>query len=223
MSTDAYGVYMAALLEGDVRGLGSVIQGLADRGVPWAQIVQEYIQRGLYDIGRMWERNQIPVSVEHLAASATSVILASRYIGYEPETSAPEVVIACVPGELHEIGTMIVANACEAAGWKAVLLASDTPTHDLIAFIRKRKRVPDVVALSVTLPANRRALQDELVALTTAFPALPIIFGGQALNGHSEAIAFREHLLLRFPTVQYIQTLDALERFLTQAAEMEHA
>lgn len=221
---DHYRTYMAALLEGDIRGLRAVIDSLLARDVPWPRICHDFLQRGLYDVGRMWECNQIPVAVEHLAASATHVVLSDRFMRHQRRNlHASEVIVACVPNEFHDIGTLVVANACEEAGCKAVLLGSNTPTRELLKFIRQRHRFPDLLALSITLPANRIALHEGLATITAEFPGLPIIVGGQALDGHAEAATFREALQARFPTVRHVPTLEALGQVLNALPSLEYA
>lgn len=211
--------YMRALLEGDIRVIGSIIDALLKAQMPMNGIYRDFIQRGLYEVGLLWERNQISVSIEHLAASATQVVLSGLYPkGQEPSNPVREVIIACVPNELHDVGTIIVANLCEAAGWKTLLLGANLPTRDMLAYIGKRSRLPDLLALSITLPANRAALARDLATITAHFPELNIVLGGQGLDGHNEAVQFRQELLARHPTVHYAQTLDDLERYLNALA-----
>jgi MerR family transcriptional regulator, light-induced transcriptional regulator len=208
--------YLAALLEGDSRVISAIIESLLIAKVSLNKIYSDFIQRGMYEVGVLWERNQIPASIEHLAASATQVVLSELYLKLQcPGEHSPEIIIACVPYEQHDVGSMIVANLCEMAGCKSVLLGANTPTRDMLTYIENRKRMPDLLALSITLPAHRVALEESLIAITAKFPLLNILIGGQALDGHGEAIQFRESLLARYPAVHYMQSLDELERYLT--------
>jgi len=210
---------MAGLLEGDALVIKAVIDDLLKEGAPLNRIYRDFIQRGMYKIGVLWERNQIPVSIEHLAATATQIVLSELYLRLRcAGENSPEVIIACVPNEQHDIGTMIVANVCGAAGWKSDLLGANTPTRDLLTYIDQRKHMPDLLALSITLPANRRVLEGDLAAIATKFPQLKILIGGQALDGHEETNRFVEGLLAKYPTVHCVQTLDELEHYLTTLA-----
>jgi MerR family transcriptional regulator, light-induced transcriptional regulator len=207
--------YLNALLEGDVRVINAIIDELLAGHMPMNTIYRDFVRRGMYEVGLLCENNQIQVSVEHLAASATQLALSELYLKHQrPQEHSPEVIIACVPNEMHDVGTMIVANLCESTGCKSVLLGANTPIKDLLVFIGQRKHMPDLLALSVTLPANRVALENALEEITARFPQLKIVIGGQALDIHREAILFKERLTYKFATVQYIPSLDALELYL---------
>ena len=207
--------YLNALLEGDARVGHELIDGLLSSKVSLATIYCDYIQRGMYEVGELWERNQISVSVEHLAASTTQLIVSELFFKLKcsPE-NGKQVIIACVPCELHDVGTLIVANVFQLAGWKIQLLGANTPADDMVDFIAKRK--PDTLALSCTLPANRHGLENALEKTVAAFPQLDIIIGGQALGGSDEAGHYSGALLARYPTVRYLETLAELKRYLVQ-------
>ena len=207
--------YLTGLLEGDVRVIKAVIDDLLKEDMPLNSIYRDFIQRSMYKVGVLWERNQIPVSIEHLAATATQVVVSDLYLKLQSaKENCPEVIIACVPNEQHDIGTMIVANVCSVAGWKTDLLGANTPTRDLLTYIDQRKRMPDLLALSITLPANRVLLEGDLATITAKFPHLNILVGGQALEGNENAILFVEELLAKYPVVHHVQTLDELEHYL---------
>jgi methanogenic corrinoid protein MtbC1 len=207
--------YLSALLEGDSRVGQDLISDLLAKNVALTTICRDYIQRSMYEVGALWERNEISVSIEHLAASMTQLILSDLFFKLkDPPPNAKQLIIACVPGEVHEIGALIVANVSEMAGWGTTLLGANMPTIDLVSFIGNRK--PDMLALSCTIPANRRSLEGMLEKTVSTFPQLDILMGGQALGGSDEANGYRETLLMKFPRVRYVQTLEELESLLYQ-------
>jgi methanogenic corrinoid protein MtbC1 len=207
--------YLNALLEGDARVGHELVDGLLARKVSLATIYSDYIRRGMYEVGELWERNQISVSIEHLAASTTQLIVSELFFMLKcPPDNGRQVIIACVPYELHDVGTLIVANVFQLAGWKIQLLGANTPVEDMVDFIARRK--PDMLALSCTLPANRHGLEEALAKTVVAFPQLEILIGGQALGGSDEAAQYRGTLMARFPKTRYLETLEELERYLSQ-------
>lgn len=207
--------YMNALLEGDARVGHELVADLLAARVSLATIYGDYIQRAMYEVGELWERNQISVSVEHLAASTTQLIVSELFFKLKcsPENGR-QVVIACVPHELHDVGTLIVANVFQHAGWRIQLLGANTPAEDMVNFIAARK--PDMLALSCTLPANRRGMEQALARTVAAFPQLEILIGGQALGGSDEATRYRVGLMADYPAVRYMETLEALEHHLSR-------
>ena len=72
--------YLTGLLEGDVRVIKAVIDDLLKEDMPLNSIYRDFIQRSMYKVGVLWERNQIPVSIEHLAATATQVVVSDLYL-----------------------------------------------------------------------------------------------------------------------------------------------
>jgi MerR family transcriptional regulator, light-induced transcriptional regulator len=207
--------YLNALLEGDARVGHELVDGLLASKVSLATIYGDYIRRGMYEVGVLWERNQISVAIEHLAASTTQLIVSELFFKLKcsPENGR-QVIIACVPHEMHDVGSLIVANVFQHAGWKIQLLGANTPAADMVEFIAARK--PDMLALSCTLPANRHGMEEALARTVAAFPQLEILIGGQALGGSDEATRYRARLMAGYPTVRYIETLEALEHHLSQ-------
>ncbi len=207
--------YLNALLEGDTRVGQELVDGMLASKVSLATIYCDYIQRGMYEVGELWERNQISVSIEHLAASTTQLIVSELFFKLKcSPDNGKQVIIACVPYEMHDVGTLIVANVFQLAGWKIQLLGANTPAEDMVDFIATRK--PELLALSCTLPANRHGLEYALARTVAAFPKLEILIGGQALGGSDEAGQYRSKLMASYPTVRYMETLEELERYLAQ-------
>jgi methanogenic corrinoid protein MtbC1 len=207
--------YMAGLLEGDVRVLSAVIEKLIEQNLAFYEIYVEFVKRGMYEVGVLWERDQIPVAVEHLAATATQVVLSELYLKQKrSQKNSREAIVACVPGELHDVGTMIVANLFEAKGWKAVLLGANTPALDMLKMIAQRTIKPDFLALSITLPANRPGLESTLELISSRTPDLTVLVGGQALNGSDDSRRYRDSLLPRYPAISSPNTLDEFQSYL---------
>jgi methanogenic corrinoid protein MtbC1 len=212
---DAFRRYLNALLEGDARVGQELVDDLFANKMSLTVIYRDYIQRGMYEVGELWERNQISVSIEHLAASTTQLIVSELFFKLKcSPDNGKQVIIACVPYEMHDVGTLIVANVFQIAGWKIQLLGANTPAADMVDFIATRK--PDMLALSCTLPANRHGMEEALARTVAAFPQLEILIGGQALGGCEEAGQYRRALLASYPMVRYMETLEELERYLAQ-------
>ena len=210
----AFKRYMEALLDGDARVGKKLIEELLGQQIALNRLYSDYIERGMYEIGRLWENNQISIADEHLAASTTQLLLADLYLKVNGrEKNGKRVVIACVPHDLHELGSLIISSVFQLAGWDISLLGADVPTRALIDYVTENK--PNTLALSATLPANRQALENVLEIIVPNFPELEILVGGQALSGSEAADNYREALLARFPNARYLQSLEALENYLS--------
>jgi methanogenic corrinoid protein MtbC1 len=177
----AYAHYLEALLAGDRHRCRELFEGLLDGGVDLRTLYQDLVQRSLYEVGTLWERGRASVATEHLATAITESLL---NLVYPRLFSQPRIgksaVVSCSANEHHQIGGKIVADTFELNGWRGYFLGANTPPADLLDLIREKR--PDVVALSLTVYFNLEALLQTAAAVRAAFPAVPILVGGQAFR-----------------------------------------
>lgn len=211
--------YLLALISGQRRECEAIVGALMQQGVTHKQLYLGLIQKTLYEVGHLWEIGQITVAAEHLASALSEALLARLYPDiFSAPHGGQRAVIACAPGEQHKIAARIVADFFELHGWHGFYLADNVPQKDLIKFIEERE--PEVLGFSLTLARHLPELIDQIDTLSTAFPDLQIIAGGQAfqqmpsgtLSTSSESL-----LTCRYKQVLVIPSLDALEGFLTHA------
>jgi methanogenic corrinoid protein MtbC1 len=209
----AYQRYLNALLSGDRRSCVALVQEHLEEGVALKSIYLDLIQRAMYMVGTLWERNAVSIATEHLASATTELVLAQVY----PQLFAQahkdrRAIIACVPGEYHQIGARMVADFFELHGWHGFSLGANTPCEALISMIHERD--PDVVGLSMSLLFNRAQLEAMLEAITREFSTLELFLGGRAFSGDGAGRECREELMQRFPQLVYFESLDKLESYL---------
>jgi methanogenic corrinoid protein MtbC1 len=176
----------------------------------------DLMQRAMYEVGTLWEQNVVSIATEHLATATTEFLLAQVYpqMFAQPHKDR-RAIIACVPGEYHQIGPRIVADFFEIHGWHGFTLGANTPTAALISMIRERD--PDVVGLSLSRLINRPQLEVMLDAISREFPALKLFLGGRAFSADDAGKQAQEALLLACPQLVYFPSLNELETYLTNA------
>jgi MerR family transcriptional regulator, light-induced transcriptional regulator len=84
----------------------------------------------LRELGERWQRGQISVAQEHFA----SALVRGRLLGLARGWGlgvGPPAVLACLPGEQHDIGLIAFGLALRARGWRIVHLGTDTPVDVL--------------------------------------------------------------------------------------------
>jgi methanogenic corrinoid protein MtbC1 len=174
--------YVAALLAGDRReALDVVVEDGLWSNIPVASLYLEVIQPALYEIGRLWEQRRISVAQEHLATAISRLALSQLYphLPGQPQ-NGKLAVVACVEGELHDLGAQMVADLLEIAGFDARFLGANVPTSSLVATVRERS--PHLLALSATLAANVAALRHAVTAVRDAVGShIVLAVGGQAI------------------------------------------
>jgi MerR family transcriptional regulator, light-induced transcriptional regulator len=87
-----------------------------------AAVVMPY----LHELGDRWERGEASVGEEHFA----SALLRGRLLGLARgwgRSLGPSIVLACAPGEQHDLALIAFGLALRARGWRVVYLGADTP------------------------------------------------------------------------------------------------
>lgn len=178
--------YLAALLEGNRRSaLDLVIARGLDDGAPAEQLRCEVVQAAQREIGQLWQQNRISIAQEHQATAISQIVLAHLY-DRSPSTPAngSKVIVACVPGELHDFPARLVADALDLAGFTTKYLGANVPTESLIERVCAER--PDLLALSVTMAFNLPALRTCVERVRKAC-SVPIAVGGAACSWDEHA------------------------------------
>ncbi|MGD9332284.1 MAG: cobalamin-dependent protein [Desulfobacterales bacterium] len=209
IAEDIFRDYCQKLMAGDRRACAGIVDQLLGGGIAITTLYQQLLQRSLYAVGELWERNQISVATEHLATSVTEGLMNRIYAHIDaPETNGRKVVIASVENELHQVGGKMVADVFEMHGWDSHYLGANTPTAELVRYIDAIR--PDMLGLSLSVYLHLAVLKTMLDTLTARFPKLPILIGGQAFRHGGQA------LTRPYDGVHWVASLDALETFLGQ-------
>jgi methanogenic corrinoid protein MtbC1 len=133
---------------------------LADAGME--TLLDAVVLRYLHDLGERWERFEVSIAQEHFA----SQILRSRLLGLAQGWSGgngQQAVLACPPGEQHDIGAITFGLALREHGWRIHFLGSDVPlgaVEEVAATV-----AADLVVFSGAMPHTLYAVAGDLVRL----------------------------------------------------------
>jgi MerR family transcriptional regulator, light-induced transcriptional regulator len=136
-----------------------------------AEVVMPYLR----ELGDRWERGEASVAQEHFA----SAVLRGRLLGLARGWGlgvGPVALLACLPGELHDLGLIAFGLVLRERGWRIALLGSDTPIDTIADAVAKLG--PDAVVLAAVTPEPFEAVADEIRSLAGGTPVL--IGGGGA-------------------------------------------
>ncbi|MEZ5670890.1 MAG: cobalamin-dependent protein [Thiotrichaceae bacterium] len=176
--------YLDHLLQGK-RHLASrlILDAVENKGVNVKEIYLNVFQHAQYEIGRLWQMNQISVAQEHYCTAATQLIMSQLYTYiFSTEKQNKTMVATCVGGDLHELGVRMVADFFEMEGWDTYYLGANTPTISILQELRERSA--DLLAISVTMTFHVRAAE-ALIAAVRADPEcknVKIMVGGYPFN-----------------------------------------
>ena len=87
------------------------------------------VLRYLRELGRRWERFEIDVAQEHFASGILRARLLALARGWSGG-DGPQAVLACPPGEQHDIGSITFGLALKQHGWRIHFLGADVPIQD---------------------------------------------------------------------------------------------
>jgi MerR family transcriptional regulator, light-induced transcriptional regulator len=125
-------------------------------------IVRDLLIPYLHELGERWARGDVSVAQEHFASN----LLRGRLLGLARgwgQGHGPRAVLACLPGEQHDLGLIAFGITLHRRGWRIVYLGPDTP----IATIRHATGsiAPRLVVLAGTTPELFAAHADAIADL----------------------------------------------------------
>jgi MerR family transcriptional regulator, light-induced transcriptional regulator len=116
----------------------------------------------LRDLGERWAAGTATVAQEHFASN----IIRARLLGLAQDWGAggsPTCVAACLPGEAHDLGLVMLGLLMARRGWQVTFLGADTPFDSLESAVRALR--PTVVVLSTYDAAIFHANADAIARL----------------------------------------------------------
>jgi MerR family transcriptional regulator, light-induced transcriptional regulator len=124
-------------------------------------VLGEVVLPYLHELGERWERGEVSVGHEHFASSVLRGRLLGLARGWDGG-AGPRALLACPPGELHDLGLIAFGLALRGHGWRVTYVGTDTPLDTLGDMARELR--PAAVVLAATthdaFDADRDALRD---------------------------------------------------------------
>ncbi len=121
----------------------------------------------LHDLGERWEAGTASVAQEHFATSVVRGRLLGLARGWG-QGAGPLAVLACAPGELHDLPLIVFGLALHARGWRVTYLGPDTPVGTLLDTAEALE--PKLVVVSATTPRHLSRVRSELGRLAKTAP-----------------------------------------------------
>lgn len=142
------------------------------------QAVEDVVAPALRAVGDRWREGPECIAEEHLLSEAVQIRL-RRLLGDRRHAVRGTAVLACGPGERHELGLLSLAVLLQADGWLAVYLGPDAPLESSCALATR---------LGAELLCLSAASSESLALINERLPeqALPnhmrVLVGGAALD-----------------------------------------
>jgi MerR family transcriptional regulator, light-induced transcriptional regulator len=132
-------------------------------------VLQEIVLPYLHRLGDRWAAGEVSVAQEHFASN----LLRGRLLGLAQgwgQGRGPAAVLACVPGEHHELGLLAFGVALRRRGWRITYLGTDSPIG-AVADISRTVQPAAVVLLSIN-PDNFLDHAREIKELAKQVPVM---------------------------------------------------
>jgi DNA-binding transcriptional MerR regulator len=134
----------------------------------------------LHDLGEQWAAGERSIGQEHFASNVIEGKLRGLARGWG-EGDGPRALLACPPGEQHDLGLLCFGLLLRARGWTIAYLGAQTPPSELASTSAELE--PDLVVLGATEPGR---FVDSGEAIRALSAQVRVALGGA---GASEALA----------------------------------
>lgn len=130
-------------------------------------VIRDVLIPYLRELGERWGRGEVTVGQEHFASNLIRSRLAGMASGWG-SGRGPWALLACPPGERHDIALLAFGLVLRRAGWRVTFLGADSPAGDIehVAGILE----PELVMLSAVVPDRFEAIRSDLARLTRDRP-----------------------------------------------------
>jgi DNA-binding transcriptional MerR regulator len=130
-------------------------------------MLREVVLPYLAELGRRWERGTASIAQEHFASNVIRGRLAGLARGWG-NGHGPRAVLACPPGELHDLALMVFGIVLNRTGWRIDYLGASTPVEELTRTVEATH--PALVVLAATRSENLDPLVAQLAGLARSVP-----------------------------------------------------
>jgi MerR family transcriptional regulator, light-induced transcriptional regulator len=125
-------------------------------------VLREVVMPYLSELGQRWEQGTASIAQEHFASNLIHGRLAGLARGWG-DGHGPLAVLACAPGEFHDLALMVFGIVLNRHGWKIDYLGSNTPVEELARAVDARQ--PCLVVVAATSPETLEPLTEQLTVL----------------------------------------------------------
>lgn len=125
-------------------------------------VVREAVLPYLRMLGERWSVGDASVAQEHFASTFLRERLLALARGWDGGVG-PRAILACPPGERHDLGLVVFGLALRGRGWRVTFFGADTPIDTLAAASAHLQ--PHVVVLAAVASEPLEAVADGIASL----------------------------------------------------------
>lgn len=130
-------------------------------------VLGEVVVPYLHELGERWERGEASVADEHFASNLLRGRLLGLARGWD-RGLGPRALLACAPGEQHDLALIVFGLALRERGWRITYLGPDTPIDSVENAARTLE--PAAVVIAVTNPQRLAGTEASLRKVARSVP-----------------------------------------------------
>ena len=142
---------------------------------PFDLVTENLIWPVMESLGERWSQREAGIGEEHFFSAYLRNKLGARLHHESSRTQGKRLLVACLPGEYHELGALLFSLAALARGYRVLYLGASFPFAQLNPVVKKSK------ATAIILSGSSRQFDAEIEHdWQQAAPfSVPVYFGGQ--------------------------------------------
>jgi len=145
---------------------------------PVRSVTEKLLSPVLKEIGERWASSQGSIAEEHFFGFYLRNKLGARFHHRPQNQTGPKLLMACLPGDLHEIGLLLFAlDACD-HGFQTILLGANMPLEEFPDAVKKTGS--EALVLSGTIEPGGEVIMRSLPRLVETLK-VPVFVGGNVV------------------------------------------
>lgn len=174
--------FCSVLMAGDKASAARMVEVAARRRAGYARIADGLLSAAARKLGEKWARDEasfLEVSIAVTLLFRLNHDHAQRHLPLARDPARRQAVFATLPGQAHNLGLVLAAEAFRQADWQLTLMLDCS--HRLI-LDRVRRLRPEIVGLSISTLDRRHQLEHLIGDLGARPFGVRILLGGTAAD-----------------------------------------
>lgn len=173
-----------AILAGKLEQAVNITTQAITEGIAPHEIINNYMIKGMEEIGARFEAGQVFVPNLLMSARAMkgALDLLKPLLQGQTDAYIGKIVIGTVKGDLHDIGKNLVASMFEGCGFEVINLGVDVSSERFIAAAIENKA--DIICMSALLTTTMNYMQEVIDAVEASElkGKVKVMVGGAPVN-----------------------------------------
>lgn len=197
-----------AVCRGLKEGAAAQAKALADQGREILDIINGELVPALDEVGKGFEKGTLflPQLLMSAEAAKEAFGVLKEYLPASQSSGAPQIILATVKGDIHDIGKNIVKVLLESYRFRVLDLGKDVAPETIVEAVRA-KDIP-LVGLSALMTTTTPYMEETIRQLRQSGLPCKIVVGGAVITqDYADAIGADHYAADAMETVHYAQEL----------------